>query len=174
MVANSVVVAGIPIPSSSPVFLAGVAVHVGFGLVCVVSGAVAMLSPKRPGRHPLWGRLYAISMLGLVMTAGGLAALRWAEDRVLFLLAVVAALSALFGWSARRWRRPGWAVRHITGMGVSYIVMLTAFYVDNGPNLPIWRMAPTAAYWLAPATVGLPILIATLRRHPLVRRSADG
>ncbi len=52
------VVAGIAIPSTSPVFLAAVGVHVLAGLVCVVSGAVAMLSRKRPGRHPTFGTVY--------------------------------------------------------------------------------------------------------------------
>ena len=28
---------------------------------------------------------------------------------------------------------------HITGMGTSYVLLLTAFYVDNGKNLPLWR-----------------------------------
>jgi hypothetical protein len=31
---------------------------------------------------------------------------------------------------------------HVTAMGVSYIVLLTAFYVDNGPHLPLWRSLP--------------------------------
>jgi hypothetical protein len=25
----------------------------------------------------------------------------------------------------------------VTGMGISYILLLTAFYVDNGPHLPL-------------------------------------
>ena len=59
------VVAGILIPSTSPYFLAAVAVHVLFGLTCVICGAVAMLSTKRAGRHPLFGT---------VSTSGRLAA----------------------------------------------------------------------------------------------------
>ena len=47
--------------------------------------------------------------------------------------------------------------------------MLTVFYVDNGPNLPLWRELPAAAYWTAPALVGLPILIWAMTRHPVVR-----
>ena len=27
-------------------------------------------------------------------------------------------------------------------MGASYILLLTAFYVDNGKNLPLWRELP--------------------------------
>jgi hypothetical protein len=66
----------------------------------------------------------------------------------------------------RTWRFPGgWAVSHITGMGGSYIVLLTAFYVDNGKNLPLWRDLPHSTYWLLPSAVGIPIVVRALRRH---------
>jgi len=52
------VVLGIPIPSTSPTFLTIVGLHVAVGLVCVVAGAIAMLSPKRSGRHPTFGTIY--------------------------------------------------------------------------------------------------------------------
>ena len=40
-------IAGIEIPSANPVFLTMVGLHVLLGLACVVTGAIAMLSPKR-------------------------------------------------------------------------------------------------------------------------------
>jgi hypothetical protein len=55
-------------------------------------------------------------------------------------------------------------------MGLSYILMLTAFYVDNGKNLPLWRELPQIAFWLLPAGIGIPILLRTLFKHPLARR----
>jgi hypothetical protein len=55
MTDEGVVVLGIPIPSSSPMFLSIVAVHVAAGLTCTVAGIVAMLAPKRSGRHPSAG-----------------------------------------------------------------------------------------------------------------------
>jgi hypothetical protein len=36
-----------------------------------------------------------------------------------------------------------WPTRHAMGMGGSYIALLTGFYVDNGPFLPIWGRPPT-------------------------------
>jgi hypothetical protein len=54
-------------------------------------------------------------------------------------------------------------------MGLSYILLLTAFYVDNGAHLPLWRELPSLAYWLVPAAVGLPLIAVTLRRHPLAQ-----
>ena len=58
MTGNPIIVAGIEIPSSDPIFLTAVAVHVLLGLACTITGIVAMLSVKRPGRHPLFGSIY--------------------------------------------------------------------------------------------------------------------
>jgi hypothetical protein len=160
-------VAGITIPSTSPAFLAGVALHVAFGLAAVFSGAIAMLSRKAPGRHPTFGTIYFWSLGGIFATASALAAVRWAEDATLFALAVVALAAAIVGRQARRRLWPAWPRVHMTGMGLSYIVMLTAFYVDNGKGLPVWRDLPAIAYWLAPSVVGLPILGFNLIKHPM-------
>src|SRR6266851_3627635 len=49
----------------------------------------------------------------------------------------VAFTAATIGYQHRRRHRPG-DTGHIAGMGVGYVAMLTAFYVDNGPRLPLW------------------------------------
>lgn len=54
-------------------------------------------------------------------------------------------------------------------MGASYVLMLTAFYVDNGPNLPLWRDLPPIANWTVPSLVGAPIILWALFRHRLLR-----
>jgi hypothetical protein len=43
--------------------------------------------------------------------------------------------------------------------------MLTAFYVDNGPNLPLWDHLPTWAFWLLPSVVAAPVIARAIRRH---------
>lgn len=53
-------------------------------------------------------------------------------------------------------------------MGASYILMLTAFLVDNGQFLPGWRELPHTALWFEPSVLGLPFLIDVLFRHLLV------
>jgi hypothetical protein len=163
------VVLGIPIPSRSPTFLAIVGLHVAVGMVCVVAGAIAMLSPKRAGRHPTFGSIYYWSLVAVFVSATALSMVRWAEDYHLFILGLLALVSASLGRAARRRRWAGWVRLHITGMGLSYILLLTAFYVDNGKSLPLWRELPPVAYWLLPAAVGLPLIIRALFRHPLVR-----
>jgi hypothetical protein len=55
---NPINVAGLEIPSDSPIFLAALGVHVLAGISCVGAGVVAMLSGKRPGRHPRFGTIY--------------------------------------------------------------------------------------------------------------------
>jgi hypothetical protein len=126
LAARASVVAGIPIPSTSPVFLAVVGLHVLVGLVCVIAGAVAMLSPKRAGRHPTFGTIYYWGLVVVFLSATGLSIVRWAEDYHLFILGLAALIAASLGRAARRRRWRGWARLHITGMGTSYILLLTA------------------------------------------------
>jgi len=47
---------------------------------------------------------------------------------------------------------------HISGMGLSYVVMLSAFYVDNG-KCPARVEGPDRlfTYWLVPSIVFAPI-----------------
>ena len=49
-------------------------------------------------------------------------------------------------------------------MGIAYVAMLTAFYVDNGPHLPLWDRLPTFAFWLLPSAIGAPIIIRAILR----------
>lgn len=169
---NSTSVLGIEIPSTDPIFLAVVlGVHIPLGVACVVVGAAAMLSEKRRGRHSTFGAVYFWCLFALFASATFLASVRWAESHHLFVLGTMSLASALFGRTALRRRWPHWVELHITGMGLSYVWMLVAFYVDNGKQLPLWRDLPHFTYWLLPLAIGLPLVIATLVRHPLARQS---
>src|SRR5215813_6125036 len=171
MTDEGVVVLGIPIPSSSPLFLGIVALHVTAGIVCTFAGIGAMLAPKRAGRHPTAGAVYYWSLFVVFLTMAALSILRWPHNTNLFVLGILSFGAGTLGRTARRrlWR--GWLRLHITGMAISYILLLTAFYVDNGPNLPLWRSLPSLAYWLLPSLVGLPLMVWVLRRHPLIRHT---
>ena len=171
MTDEGIVVLGIPIPSSSPLFLSIVAVHVAAGLVCTIAGIGAMVTPKRSGRHPTAGAVYYWSLVVVSLSMAALSILRWAENTHLFVLGVLSFAAGTFGRTARRrlWR--GWLRLHIGGMAISYILLLTAFYVDNGPHLPGWQSLPRLAHWVLPSVVGLPLMVWALRRHPLIRRT---
>jgi len=165
------VVFGIPIPSSDPLFLAVVAIHVAVALAAVLSGAAAMLATKGSRVHIQAGSTFFWSLCAVFVTASALATIRWQDDAVLFALGAIAFSLAVFARSSARHRRR--LRRHATGMAGAYIVMLTAFYVDNGKNLPMWRDLPPIAYWFAPTLVGVPILIWALLRHPLLRTTSS-
>jgi hypothetical protein len=156
--------AGLELPSDSPLFIGVLGFHILLGLACVILGIVAMLSAKRRGPHPRAGTLYYWSLAALFATGSVLAAMRWAEDYHLFILGALSFGAASMGRIARRqlWRR--WVDFHVTGMGLSYILMLTAFYVDNGKSLPLWRDLPYLAYWVLPSAVGVPVILAALAR----------
>jgi hypothetical protein len=49
-------------------------------------------------------------------------------------------------------------------MGIAYTAMLTAFYVDNGPHLPLWDRLPVLAFWLLPAAIAAPIITRAIIR----------
>jgi hypothetical protein len=92
-----------------------------------------------------------------------MAALRWREDRHLFFIGLVALAAGLTGYlNRRRHRADTW---HIAGMGLSYVALLIAFYVDNGPNLPIWSLLPHWTYWILPSAAGLPLIVHAIRRR---------
>jgi len=166
------VVAGIPVPSTSPIFLAIVAVHVLLGLACAVAGVIAMLSRKGRGRHSDFGTIYYWCLAAVFVTATALSAARLADDYHLFILGALALMAAYWARGSARRGGPGWVRRHITGMGLSYVLLLTAFYVDNGESLPFWRELPEWAFWVLPSAIGAPIIIYALLRHPLARQRA--
>src|SRR5215510_11020990 len=138
---------GSQVGSAAPVVLALLAVHVLAGLTAVVTGAAAALVRKGSPRHIRAGRWYYRAITVVFATATVLAALRWRQDYYLF----------------RRRHRPG-DTGHIVGMGVSYVAMLTAFYVDNGPHLPLWDRLPVLVFWLLPSAIGAPIIIRAVIR----------
>ena len=158
---------GIVIPSTDHLFLSVVGLHVLIALSCVIFGLAAMLLTKARGRHSAAGTLYFWCLGGVFLTASALAFMRWAEDSILFLLGALSFSLVALGRLAviRRW-----GLRfHAVFMGSSYIALLTAFYVDNGKNLPIWKDFPVIIYWLFPALVGVPLILLALARHPLLR-----
>jgi hypothetical protein len=165
---HTTVLLGIPIPSTDPVFLAIVGVHVLFGLAAVIAGAIAMLSRKGRGRHSNLGTIYFWCLFGVFVTMSALSFMRWAENYHLFILGTLSFAAACLGRTAARWHWGQWPKLHLTGMGASYFVMLTAFYVDNGKNLPLWKELPQIAFWILPAAVGMPLILYALFRHPLV------
>ncbi len=169
MIADSTAVLGLIVPSRDPLFLAIIALHIAAGLVCVVAGAIAMASAKGRGRHTRFGTMYFRAIAVVALTMAALAAMRWHEDRYLFIIGCVSFGCALIGRRSIRNARSFRIRVHITGMGSSYMLLLVAFYVDNGRNLPVWRNMPHSLYWLLPVAIGGPLILRAVLRHPLSR-----
>lgn len=142
-----------------------IGVHVGCGMVAVLSGVGAMLTRKGSRRHRRLGQLYLLALAGLGVSAPVLAAVDRALRWHLVVLGALAVGAAAVGFAAARLARPARRGAHMTGMGAAYIAMLTAFYVDNGPRLPLWDRLPPVVLWLFPAVIGAPILLRARRRH---------
>ena len=88
-------------------------------------------------------------------------------------LAAVAFAAATVGYQHRRRHRPG-DTGHIVGMGTAYVAMLTAFYVDNGPRLPLLDHLPVLAFWLLPSAIGAPVIARAVMRARRPARARPG
>src|SRR5712692_69790 len=156
-------------------------VHALAGLTTGVTGVVAFRAPKRRGRHHRWGTYYLWAYTMVFFTATILSAQRWAADAYLFFLALAGYGFALAGYGARRFRREPslvrllgkqWVVTHIVGMIGSYIVLWTAFYVDNAHLIPGLNQLPPLTFWVLPTVIGITFIIVSISRF-VPNRSAS-
>jgi len=138
-----------------------VSVHIPAGLIALIAGIVAMLSRKGARWHRRAGDTYLIAIAVIAATAAGLVATRGPQFNHLLVLAALAAAFAYGGYFIRGSNQG----LHIAAMGLSYVVMVTAFYVDNGPKLPFWNQFPATVFWIGPAVIGLPIIIRAMWRR---------
>jgi hypothetical protein len=162
------VVFGIPLSFFLPLI-----VHAWAGLTTGMTGVVAFRAPKRRARHPRWGERYLWAYTVVFLTATILSAQRWGTDAYLFFLAALGYGLALCGYAARRFRREPWlmhcfgeqwVIAHIIGMIGSYIVLWTAFYVDNAHLIPLLNQLPPLTFWVLPTVIGLPFIVLSISR----------
>src|SRR5688572_11620429 len=132
------IIFGVPVPSTDPVFLTFVVMHILIALVCVISGLVAMLTQKTSQRHPIFGKIYFWSMISAFVTVVILSVMRWPFNIHLLLIGIFATAFSTIGRMIAQRKRSNWSRMHTICMSASYILLLTGFYVDNGKNLPFW------------------------------------
>ena len=154
-------------------FFLPLVVHAVAGFLTGVTGLVAFRVPKRPGRHDWWGTRYLWAYTVVFLTATILSGEHWEADAYLFFLALIGYGFALLGYGARHFRQEPrvqrivgkqWVVAHIVGMIGSYIVLWTAFYVDNAHLIPGLKELPTLAFWVLPSLIGLPFMVLSISR----------
>ncbi|WP_435737701.1 MULTISPECIES: hypothetical protein [unclassified Cellulosimicrobium] len=154
---------GLPEPDAGPIFDLALLVHIAAGLTAVLAGLVAMVAPKGRRWHVGAGRVFLGGIAALFGSMVVMVAIRWPATIHLAALGGVALTAAALGWRNRR--RRGSDRAHIAWMALAYIAMLTAFYVDNGPHLPIWERLPAWSFWVLPAAIGTPLTVRAMRRH---------
>jgi len=164
MVVTAVAPEPFGLPRDDPLFVAALLVHVSVGVVCVASGATAMVASKGGSAHRRAGRTFAWGVVGVLGSMAVLTGVRWEHNAHLVPIGLVAGAAATVGVSDRRRVRPRDPV-HLTAMGTAFIALLTGFYVDNGPNLPVWDRLPSWLFWLLPSVAGYPIVIWALGRR---------
>lgn len=151
-------------PSDEPAFLLALGAHVAAALSAVVAGALAAFSRKRPGMHPRAGLIYCWGLLWVFISSLVMAALRWPHDIHLVVVTLIAFIAAMSGVTVRIRARSKWRRLHLVAMGISYVALLTGFYVDNGPHLPGWSLLPHWSFWVLPSVIGGALILRSLRR----------
>lgn len=159
---------GLPLP-----FFLPLVVHALAALTTGITGVITFSRSKRQARHPRWGIRYLWAYTIVFLTAIILSVQHWSMDAYLAVLATIGYGFALGGYGARRFRKAPflvrmlgkqWIVAHIVGMIGSYVVLWTAFYVDNAHLFPGLKELPTLTFWVLPSLIALPFLVLSLAR----------
>ncbi len=154
-------------------FFLPLVVHAVAGLMTGVTGIMAFRASMCPGRHHRWGSGYVWAYTVVFLTATMLSVQRWEADAYLFFLAVIGFGLALCGYGARHFRQEPW-VRHLLGkqwivvhvMGIigSYVVLWTAFFVDNSHRIPGLNQLPPLTFWVLPTVIGILFIVLSIYR----------
>jgi hypothetical protein len=161
---------GVPVPSDNKVFLAFVAAHIVLGIICTLSGLVAMLSNKTKKAHTVAGKIYYWGMTVLFITVIITSIMRWPFNIHLLIVGTLAYALTFAGQRLAKKHPRNWTRLHTICMSFSFVLLMTGFYVDNGKNLPFWNQFSELFFWIFPSAVGIPIIIYVLFRHPLNRK----
>ena len=134
-----------------------IGIHIAAGLTAVIAGLTAMLAPKRAGRHPRSGHVFLVAVGVVFATALGIVAAVPTPPTYLSPAASpcspprrVSPHDGSAGAAGSATTSPPWASPTSR--------LLTTFYVDNGPKLPLWNLLPRSSFWILPAAIGLPLI----------------
>jgi hypothetical protein len=146
------------------------ALHIAAGCLCLLSGAIAILSKKRRGRHTIAGELYHGGFVAILVTSVTMAILHWSTSAYLFYIGIFSYSLAAVGYFARKRRIRGWLGVHIGGMLGSYIAIITAVLVVNAPHTPLLSGIPILWLWFAPTIVGTPLIFLVGRKYKKAKK----
>jgi hypothetical protein len=151
-------------------FFLPLVVHALAGLTMGVTGVVAFRAPKRRGRHHRWGHTICGLHRGVfhgdhpVCPAVGRRRqpLLHGADRVWLRACWLRGTTLSSGTWLMRLLGKQWVVAHIVGVIGSYIVLWTAFYVDNAHLIPGLNQLPPLTFWVLPTMIGIPFIVRSI------------
>lgn len=133
-------------------------IHILAGVICLITGFLAIISKKRKGKHTVNGEIYHFSYVVIFITSVAMAIWNWNESAYLFYIALFSYGLALYGYLARKIKWKKWLSSHITGMLGSYIGVITAVLVVNQSKIPILQDLPSLLIWFLPTIIGTPLI----------------
>ncbi|MBD8071575.1 DUF2306 domain-containing protein [Bacillus sp. PS06] len=139
--------------------------HIATGIICLISGVIAISSRKKKGKHTISGEVYHWSYVFVFITTVIMSIIRWEESAHLFYIGVFSYSLALFGYLSSKKRWKNWLISHISGMLGSYIGIVTATIVVNVPKVPILNELPILLFWLLPTIIGTPLIFRVVNKY---------
>lgn len=142
-----------------PLFTLFLLIHILTGLVCLISGIVAMAARKKRGTHTLSGEIYHGAYVLVFITSVVMSIIHWDESAYLFYIGVFSYALALLGYLSAKVKWKNWLGSHIGGMLGSYIGIVTATIVVNISKIPVLNELPVLIFWFLPTIIGTPFII---------------
>lgn len=147
--------------------------HVITGLLCLISGVIAMSAKKKRGKHTVSGQIYHWSYVLVFLTAIAMSIMHWEKSSYLFYIAVFSYALALLGYLSAKIRWKNWVGAHIGGMLGSYIGIVTATIVVNVANMALLNDLPPLLFWLLPTIIGTPFIFIVGKKYRLLTASSN-
>lgn len=143
-------------------------IHVAFAVAAMASGAVVLTKPKGTRFHRRTGRVYALSMVALNVTALMIYRL-FGHFGPFHVLALVSLISVVLGVIPVFLRRPKdrWLDVHYGFITGSYLGLIAAFAAEIAVRVPAIRPRSGAAF--AVVVIGASLLICVLGGYLIAR-----
>ncbi|MGE7975629.1 DUF2306 domain-containing protein [Bacillus cereus] len=140
-------------------------IHILVGVICLIAGLAAMLTPKKMRLHKKLGEIYHFSFIIVLITTIGMAIIHWESSSHLLYIGFISYSLALIGYLAGKFKCKNWIAIHIGSVLGSYIAILTAVLVVNVNRLPVLNNYNPLIFWLLPTIIGSPIIYIIRRKH---------
>lgn len=145
------------------------AVHFGFSVIALVTGAIVLLRKKGTTAHKKVGYVYTVSMIALNLSAipitnffGGIG-----PFHIFILFSLPTVLLAIYYPTFGR-NDPEWLAKHLSFMSWSYMGLFAAFISEIVTRVPLTWLFPSGQ--ALAITVFLVVLITMVTTEILLRR----